>query len=362
MTVKRRFAGFRCLFALGLLGLGACAKTGEPQPPQVLVPEPSVDLIARQFSGRILLSVSMPTRNTDGSRVTTLGRVDVFRLTVNRGNSGPAQETAMQTQGEEISSISAADLATHLRGSSLSFWDSTPVDPAVFYKEAFLYAVRFVNRKNQTAGLSNQAYIAPVPIPPPPAELSEKYTADTILLTWKPPEKNSDGSSPPRIAGYNVYRYEDPKVLPATPVNAEPLTLPELADHNFEFDKTYYYTVSVVGSRANPYAESLPSAPLAVPTPDIFPPGRPRNLDAVVEGGVVTLMWEAPDDKDVAGYRIYRKEEGAGASVLVQAELVPGLSLRDNQIRPGRKYEYSVTAVDTHKNEGPAATVVVEVQ
>lgn len=350
------------LLALCLLFLGACAKTGAPQPPQVLVPKQATDLAARQFSGRILLTVSVPVENTNGSRVTTLGRVEVFRLTGDRRNSGPVPEAAFLAQSEEISSVSAADLGPHLRDRTLSFWDSTPADPAVFYKQGFHYAVRFVNLKNQTAGLSNQEFVAPVPIPAAPGELSHKFTADTIWLAWKPPEENSDGSTPARIVGYDVFRYEDPNAFPTTPLNGEPLLKPEFADHSFEFDKTYYYAVSVVGSRENPYAESFPSAPIAVPTPDIFPPGRPKNLDAVAQNGVVILMWESPDDKDLAGYRIYRKEEGAAGSVPLQPELVITLSFRDDQVRPGKKYEYSVAAVDTHKNEGPAATTVVEVQ
>ncbi len=356
------FTGLRCLFALCLLGLGACAKTGEPQPPQVLVPKPATDLVARQFSDRVLLSVSMPTQNTNGTRVTTLGRVEVFRMTVGRGNPGIVPETALLAQAAEISSVSAANLARYLRGDTLSFWDSSTSDPLEFYKEAFVYAVRFVNMRNQTAGLGNQVFVAPVPIPDAPGDLTDKYTADTILLSWKPPGKNADGSTPARIVGYNVYRSEDPKSFPTGPLNAEPLLSPEFADRNFEFDKTFYYAVSVVGSRANPYAESLPSNPLPVPTPDIFPPGKPKNLDAVVQGGAVTLMWEAPDDKDLAGYRVYRKEDESGARILLQAELIVTLSLRDDQVRPGKKYEYSVTAVDTHKNEGPAATFVVEIQ
>jgi fibronectin type 3 domain-containing protein len=95
---------------------------------------------------------------------------------------------------------------------------------------------------------------------------------------------------------------------------------------------------------------------------DKFPPGMPKNLDAVVENGVVTLLWSPPDDTDLAGYRVYRREEGSAARALLQAQLVTTWSFRDDQAIPGKKYEYSVAAVDTHGNEGQTSTVTVEVK
>jgi len=50
------------------------------------------------------------------------------------------------------------------------------------------------------------------------------------------------------------------------------------------------------------------------------------------------------------------------ARVPLQTQLVVTLSFRDDQVRRGVQYEYSIAAVDTHGNEGPAATVTVEVQ
>jgi len=360
--VARHFYILTLLLFLCLLGLEGCAKIGEPQPPQVLVPKPAVDLDARQFSDRILLTVSQPVANTNGSRVTTLDRIEIFRLAGDRQDAGPLQEEAFLARAEQIQSISARELPRYLRDGALAFWDLRPADPASFFTQGFRYAVRFVNKKNQTAGLSNQAFVAPVAIPAAPEGLSCELFRDRIRLTWKAPEKNADGSAPARVAGYNVYRSEDPKTLPVAPLNTAPVPKPEFEDRSFEFDKTYYYAVSVVGSRENPYAESLSSDQLPVTPVDTFPPGMPKNLDAVVENEVVTLMWSPPDDTDLAGYRVCRKEEGSPARVLLQAQLVITLSLRDDQAIPGKTYVYSVAAVDTHGNEGQASTVTVEVK
>jgi hypothetical protein len=362
--VARCSPPFRCLLSLGLLGLVACAKTGEPQPPQVQIPQPALDLVVRQYSAKILLSVSPPTVNTNGSAVTTLGRIEIFRLAGNnRSDAGPLREEEFLAQAKRVLTIPATDLPLYLQDGALAFWDDDASSAvATFYTQGFRYAVRFVNRRNQSAGLSNQAVMAPIPIPAAPEGLSYDLFSDKVRLAWKQPENNVDGSVPARIAGYNVYRSQNPKSFPAAHTNAELLSRPGFEDRDFEFDKTYYYAVSVVGSWEKPYAESFLSSPLKVSPVDTFPPGTPRNLTAAAQNGVVTLLWGPPDDADLAGFRVFRMEEGASERIPLQARLIPTLSCRDDQARPGKKYIYSVVAVDTHGNEGQAATITVEVQ
>ena len=345
-----------------LLGLCACAKTGEPQPPQLLVPRPALDLGARQLGDGVLLTVSPPVLNTNGSAATTLGRVEFFRLTETvRSDRGPFGEELFLAQARRIRSLPADELAAHLRGDLLSLVDQPEAaDPAAFFTRGFRYAVRFVNRRNQTAGLSNQAFIAPVPIPAAPEGLACALRPESILLTWQVPASNQDGSAPARIAGFNVYRLDDPKAVPIRPLNDEPLQVPEFADRAFEFDRTYYYAVSVVGSRQDPAAESTPSPLLQVTPKDTFPPAAPGELTAVAENGAVTLLWRPSLDADLAGYRIYRQAEGSADRTLMQEQLVTTLSFRDDRATPGTRYQYQVVAVDTHGNESPATAITVE--
>ena len=353
-----QFAGL-----LFLSGLAACAKLGEPQPPQLLVPKPAIDLEARQYSNRIQLTVSQPAENTNGSRVTTLDRIEVSRLVGDRTNAGPIPEDIFLAGAREILNVPATQVPKYLVGDRLVFQD-TPggSDPASLSKSGFHYAVRFINRSNQTAGFSNQVFVAPLALPSAPAGLAFGLFRDYIRLTWDAPDKNIDGSVPPRIIGYNLYRTGDPKTPAAAPLNPEPIPRPEYQDRDFEFDKTYYYAVSVVASKENPYAESDPSGLLAVPARDTFPPGSPKNLTSVVEKGVVTLLWSPPEDADVAGYRVYRREDGSAENVPLQEQLITTLSFRDQQVVPGKKYEYNIVAVDTHGNVSRPAITTVEVQ
>jgi hypothetical protein len=301
--------------------------------------------------------------NTTGSPVTTLERIELLRAAADdRSGSAPVPEEDFMNQAAIVVTITADGLSAFSRNGRLVFEDALNVpDRSAMYSQAFRYAVRFINSKNQTAGLSNQVFVAPLAIPPPPAAPAIEVKQDRVRLTWSPPSENADGSKPPRIAGYNVYRGEAADRFGAAPLNEKPLEQPEFEDRSFEFGKTYYYAVSIVGSRAEPYAETVASPPASVIPRDTFPPGAPENLNAVAEAGVVILLWSAPPDPDVAGYRIYRRRNGAADRELLDTELIRELSYRDQKVQPATTYTYSVHAVDAHGNEGRAAESTIAV-
>jgi hypothetical protein len=358
--LRRYLCGGFCL--AGMIVFQNCAKVGAPEPPLVRVPSPSTDLAAQEHPDGIVLTVSMPTLNTDGSLVSTLKEIEVYRVSESgRGPWEPLPQDEFLWRAERIVSVSD-DFSHFLHADTLSFTDPIPAaDRAAAYRNSFRYAVRFINNKNQTAGLGNQVTIAPVPLPLPPADLSAEVSQDAVRIRWSPPAENDDGSRPATIAGYEIYRSEDPKSPSSAPLNSSLLLKPELEDRTFQFDKTYYYVVSAVASTEKPYAEGGTSAPLAVTPVDKFPPGAPSDLHAVMDRGVVVLLWAAPEAPDIAGYRVYRAEGANEVPKMLGQGLVTGLSLRDDAVRPGVRYRYSVSAVDTHGNEGPPAETSIEV-
>jgi len=354
--------GIMALTAIALLWSAGCAKISEPLPPKVLIPKPAVDLSARQSTDSIVLSVSMPDQNTDGSAVTTLRNVDLLRLTEGPSQSDdPLPEEQFLKRSARILSIPAPRFSEYLEEKTLILPDKLLVpEGSDFGSFAFRYAVLFVNNKNQAAGLSNQVVIKPVPMPLPPAELSAELTEDFIRLKWLPPSRNMDGSKPARIAGYNIYRSEEAGKFASTPVNPIPAQNPGYEDRSFQFDRTYYYAVSTVGSINNPYAESGLSNVISTVTRDIFPPLPPGNFTAVLDGESVVLFWTASPSGDLAGYRIQRIDEGSGARQPLMDELVTALSYRDSGA--DQKYRYSIVAVDTHGNESAPVTNKSEAQ
>jgi hypothetical protein len=353
----RRFAA--CLLPLLMVG---CAKTGAPHPPVVLVPKPAIDLSAMQYSDQVLLSASLPSENTDGSAIAKPGVIQVLRrIEKIRPAPGILPEKDFLDGATLILAIPPDKISDYQKDKKLVVRDELSLpDRASIYSLSFRYAVRYLNHKKQSAGLSNQTVIAPVEVPSPAKGLAAEVSQEHIRLKWTAPDSNVDGSRPPRIAGYNVYRTEDPKSFPPAPLNAEPLKTASFEDGSFQFDKTYYYTVSVVASIANPAAESFPAPSIQVEARDTFAPGVPLNLNGVATEGAVLLLWAAPPDPDIAGYKVYRKEEGAASYQILQTDLISTLSWRDDKAPAGKRLLYRVTAVDNHGNEGQPAETVVE--
>jgi fibronectin type 3 domain-containing protein len=114
--------------------------------------------------------------------------------------------------------------------------------------------------------------------------------------------------------------------------------------------------------------ESGDSAPAIVTPKDIFPPEAPRDLVAAVlpeanaGASVVDLSWSLNVETDLAGYRIYRSESEGSRGAALTPELLPTPAYRDTTAQGGRKYWYTVTAVDRAGNESnPSAAVTVEI-
>ncbi len=349
------------IFALAVLCCVSCAKVGAPKPPEVRIPKAATDLAARQLSDFVVLAFSKPDRNTNGSEATTLRRVDIFRVSEDAVGDrvGALPEAQFAERAQRVLSIPLSRFPEFLKDKTFVVQDKSFPDK-LFYSHRFRYAVKFVNNRHQNAGFSNQALITPIPIPLAPAGLSAVGSQNSIRLRWIAPSENMDGSQPPRIAGYNIYRSEDSqKVLPIL-INREPVQNPVFDDLNFRFDTTYHYSVSTVGSLGPPDVESLPSEELLFPSRDTFQPDPPKNFNAILQGDVAILLWEPSSSRDVAGYRIWRLEKGTAIRQPVQTELVRQLSFRDSQIEPGKEYQYEIQAVDTHGNESKPVKTELE--
>jgi hypothetical protein len=345
-------AGTALLLALAITGAlfnGACAKMAEPRPPEIRIPTPGTDLAVRQVSDHVVLTISLPVTNKNGSKPVQLKSIDVYRMPY-----APANPSEVPSETEFLKNAVRLASAAPPEQSPYVFRDNFSAGKSEMYAHAYRYGVLFVNRKNQSAGLSNLATVKPIPIPSFPTGIKAAVTQHLIQLTWSAPQENMDGSTPPRNAGYNIYRSEDPGTFPTTPINPKPVAAANYDDSDFRFEATYYYAVATVGSLQQPYPESLPSPIVSVKAKDIFPPAAPADFSAVVQGNTVVLLWEPSASADVAGYRLYRKEVGTENRQLIQSELIRGLSFRDAAMDPAKKYEYEIQAIDAYGNASPS--------
>jgi hypothetical protein len=214
---------------------------------------------------------------------------------------------------------------------------------------------RGFRRRPHESELSNLIRIPLLDVPVPVEGLRTQVTEKAVELEWTPPLRSLSGQSVRDLAGYRVYRSTTGKAGSFN-LLGETAT-PRYADREFQFAHTYYYKVRAVSHRNGKAGESEDSLVAEVRPVDTFPPAAPTGLTAVYAAGAVELVWTANLESDLAGYNVYRREEGEAPRRL-NKELLAIPIFRDATAQPGRKYLYHLTAVDLAANESPASQEV----
>lgn len=361
--------------ATALLWFTACGAPGNPLPPSLELPRTVQDLTVTRKGDKVYLSWTAPTQTTDGQNIRPkkLGPAQVCR-----GIGQLPMPYCAQLAGE----VPAAQIPITKPGQppqKVQFTDTlTPQIEAQHPTGFATYAVAMLNWRNRSAGLSNQVQVplAPALSPPPvgaevmpPAASPSGSASIVVRFNWQ--------ASPPdfRIPGlryaYRLFRRIEGSTA-AVPIAEKEvtsdmvtvgstLTVPccSLWDTNFEWEKTYYYhvtPVTIVMQNGQKIAEveGDDSREIKVFAHDVFPPAKPRGLQAVFSGvgqkPFVDLTWAQNTDADLAGYNLYRRQQGQRPEK-INAELVATPSFRDINVAPDRTYYYSVSAVDTRGNE-----------
>ena len=331
--------------------LASCAQTGPPLPPSLELPKAPTDLRAVRKGNVVTLTWSEPTRTTDRQSVRYLGPTNICR----------SMESEMKECGNPVGELPAPAKATQPSavGQANVYRDTLPA--AVLANNPtgdVAYAVEVLNRDRRAAGLSNRALVPALPILPPPSDFQAELASGGVNFVWT----SAGGTAIPTGVQlrYRIYRRED-----STAKDAVAIELPvgdagpaRAQDTNFEWEKTYLYRITAVSIGMRPggdaQVEGDDSPEVRVVAHDVFPPSVPSGVQAVFSGDsqkpFIDLIWAPATDADLAGYNIYRHEEG-GAATKINAELVKSPSYRDDVVASGRKYIYSISSQDVRGNE-----------
>jgi predicted small lipoprotein YifL len=354
MSRRSRRAALHAAAALLLLAASGCGKKGPLLPPLRIVPQAAEDLRASQRGARVILEWVNPPTYNDGSALPGIAAIEIWE---------GAAIGDFPAKARLILTLAAADLeglrtgpGPASRAFAFSFVPSEPAAPA---GTARLYALKIIDaRRKRASEFTVPASVLYVPVPRPPAGLAAETEETRIVLTWTPPAANADGTAPAALGGYVVLRSEGDEA--PRRMTERPLAEPRYEDTDFAFDRAYRYVVRAAASAAVS-AESEDSAPLEIKPRDTFPPAVPAGLSASAGGSVITLLWEAGRESDLAGYRIWRREAG-GEWAALASDMVAGSATTDASAAPGVRYEYAVSAVDAAGNESarsaPAAAVL----
>jgi hypothetical protein len=224
------------------------------------------------------------------------------------------------------------------------------------------YAGVGVNTRGKRGQVSKHTLVSLAPAPPPPSSPTMTYDEKAITVAWTA----AAAPAAPAVAGgpegetpvlesrpigplrpalvYNVYDTTTGALLTATPVAETRYT-----DARIEWGAERCYGVRAVDRSNNLPVESEALEPRCVKLVDTFPPSAPKDLKAVSTEGVISLIWDASPEADLAGYLILRGRAPADRLDPVTTAPILETSFND-MVQAGIRYVYAVQAVDKSGN------------
>jgi len=320
---------------------------GAPVPPTPKIPPAPSELTARQAGERVLLRWTLLRLHTDGTRLDGPPKMEVLRLFV---ADGIPNEEAFSAEAKVAYALPPRVVGSFLHTDIVAFPDL--LGPSLLREQAgrtAVYAVRAVNEKGQSVGLSNLVGVRVYPVPTPVAVIATRVTERAIELRWDAPTRTTSGTPVEAIAGYQIYRSETG--APGSFALHGTAGTTHYEDTQFRFGQNYFYAVRTLAQYGTDTVESESSVAVEVAAKDLFPPPVPANLIVVAGAGRIDLTWDASVAPDLAGYFVYRSLESGKGYERLTPQALRVLSFADTTATAGTRYYYVVTAVDAEGNE-----------
>jgi hypothetical protein len=347
-----RGSGFHAaILILALSALLGCGVPGAPLPPSAEIPKFVGDLKAQRKGATVTLTWTTPTETSDGELIRKTGKMLVQRAL----SSGSSSELQFQT----ISELPLKPTLNEGRGDQATAKDTLTDTLRSGSAEFAVYSILAQGRNGKSFGLPNRASVSLAPDLAPPHKVSANPVPAGIMINWDefaPPENHSRLQTKyaykimRRLLGAN-------EAVPVKQLDAGNQGM-SFVDTGIEWEKSYQYWITPVtlwqdGNRKGEI-EGDDSPTVEVLAHDSFPPAAPTGLQAVFtampQNSFIDLTWTANTEPDLAGYNVYR-HSGNEPPVKITSDLVKTPRFPDPNIEPGRKYFYSVTAVDLRGNE-----------
>lgn len=341
MNAGLRRAGHAAAAVLVLALLASCGKKTDPLTPDSPRPAAVTDIKVAVRDAVAYLSWPVPAKNAEGKGMDP-AEIKAFR--VYRADGGRDRKRPLFRQVAEISM--ADPVPAEVRNGIVSWSDA-----GLQYGRVYVYRVRAYSIRGGVSGYSDDVRAAPLLSLSPPKNVAAEAGDTVVTLTWDAVTAKSDGSLHQGFVGYVVYRGTEPGKYDETPLNREPLTAGAYRDATTANDRKYFYRVRTVDSPVKPWQESLDSTEASATPRDSTPPVPPKNITVVPGIGRVFLTWSENDERDLAGYHVYRSKKSGADYERLTANPVNRTTFSDDTVRQGETYYYVIVAVDKSGNE-----------
>lgn len=296
--------------------LAGCGYVGPPQPPALNLPQPIADLSAVQTGDKIVVRFTTPTQTTENLPITKLRTIELAVGTdASLGNARHVQIPPDELGAREF-----------------------PIDAREWIGQQVTVGIRTTGQSGRESDWSNRRLISVGTPLNKPTGIVPSNTAQGVALRWT-------GNA----SRYRVFRsiLDDP--MPVFEMAGESDTA-EFVDTLTVFGARYAYVVMGISGDSQ---ESPRSEPVEIETVDKFAPAIPTGLSASSQGNAVDLSWTPSTEDDLGGYNLFRAVDD-GPFALYQRNLsLP--AYHDTSVESGKRYRYSVSAIDKSGNESERA-------
>jgi len=235
--------------------------------------------------------------------------------------------------------------------SSPSFRDTTAEEGYTYY-----YFAKAVSATGIESEEGNPAIVLiPSMVPPPaPRDLSAELNEDgDVELRW-------DGNN--QDENFNTFvvlrrLFEDGQRRAFAQVNSERVVEEFMKDGGIAevgFTEGLFYEYGVAAANRHGLRSDTVYAVLQIP--NVTPPEPPVSFETDIDRGVrLNLRWGASPSTDVTSYNLYKMTEDNDTTVTTLPR--DRRFLADDDVQPGKEYQYFVTAVDSSGNESEPSKI-----
>jgi len=338
-----------------------CGKRGPIYPPLVKIPQKIEDLEVFQMGNTLVLHWANPTSYMDGNPIDGDITVELWLLKVEKElakQQGELTEENFASKALLHETIKQEDFPKFQEpesGPSVGLTFTYELSSEELSQMVFVFGLRIKDSKDKASGFSSLKPLIPISVPLPPLELEAKMSENNVAIEWKPPEKNIDSSTPPSVAGYNVYREFENEEFHR--INTTLIEETSFVDRDFVYNVTYRYYVRASATRSFPYTESGNSKAAEILTEDTLIPIAPTGLVAITGEDFVSLSWDSNKETDLAGYRVWRRS-ASEEEFAALTELIAENVYHDSKLEKNQRYYYAITALDVNGNESQRSEAV----
>ncbi len=332
--------------AIALFGITAvflflvqCGLKAPPVPYPLAKPVSVTNLTALPRNDGVMLSWSIPDKNTDGTMLANIKGFNLVRAGIPISDIGTdTKEVYKQwrypySAGEHFMDVKDTDLTYRFRYSYIVFtvtMDDVVSDPSntsvVYWDKPFM----------------------------PPSDIRAESGNGFIELSWVSPSAYIDKSKIHKTIYYNVYRSLKMGNFPLFPINPALISGTTYIDGDLKNNTPYFYEVTSAAKVSDSAVESAPSAQIMAVPVALVSPARPYGLSAAPLKNGIAISWEPNTESDILGYYIYKKSLNGKTFERIDAEPVSATTYVDTGAFPGYN-TYYITAVDSSDQHNESA-------